>query len=77
MISPAAILDPTKMPAGAMTMVYKDYYFLQRWVDYYSRQFGREHLYILSHGGDPTSTRLTWPPPTTSRWACASSASRR
>ena len=36
-----ATLDPTKKPAGAMTMVYKDYYFLQRWVDYYGRQFGR------------------------------------
>ena len=43
-----ATLDPTKKPAGAMTMVYQDYYFLQRWVDYYGRQFGREHLYILS-----------------------------
>jgi hypothetical protein len=51
-------LDPTKKPAGAMTMVYKDYYFLQRWVDYYGRQFGREHLYILSHGGDPEHDRI-------------------
>ncbi|MBA3911015.1 MAG: hypothetical protein C0524_14360 [Rhodobacter sp.] len=57
MTSPAT-LDPTKMPAGAMTMVYKDYYFLQRWVDYYGRQFGREHLYILSHGGDPEHDRI-------------------
>ena len=53
-----ATLDPTKKPAGAMTMVYQDYYFLQRWVDYYGRQFGREHLYILSHGGDPEHTRI-------------------
>jgi hypothetical protein len=51
-------LDPTKKPAGAMTMVYKDYYFLQRWVDYYGRQFGREHLYVLSHGGDPEHDRI-------------------
>ncbi len=41
-----------------MTMVYKDYFFLQRWVDYYGRQFGREHLYILSHGGDPEHERI-------------------
>lgn len=53
-----ATLDPTKKPAGAMTMVYKDYYFLQRWVDYYGRQFGREHLYVLSHGGDPEHRRI-------------------
>ena len=53
-----ATLDPTKMPAGAMTMAYKDYYFLQRWVDYYGRQFGRQHLYILSHGGDPEHDRI-------------------
>jgi hypothetical protein len=51
-------LDPTKQPAGAMTMAYKDYYFLQRWVDYYGRQFGRQHLYILSHGGDPEHDRI-------------------
>jgi hypothetical protein len=58
-MSPApATLDPTKMPAGAMTMAYKDYYFLQRWVDYYGRQFGRQHLYILSHGGDPEHDRI-------------------
>jgi hypothetical protein len=54
----AATLDPTKMPCGAMTMVYKDYFFLQRWVDYYGRQFGRQHLYILSHGGDPEHARI-------------------
>lgn len=53
-----ATLDPTKMPAGALTMAYKDYYFLQRWVDYYGRQFGREHLYVLSHGGDPEHDRI-------------------
>ena len=53
-----ATLDPTKMPGGAMTMAYKDYYFLQRWVDYYGRQFGRQHLYILSHGGDPEHDRI-------------------
>ena len=58
MSTPPSTLDPTKMPAGAMTMVYKDYYFLQRWVDYYGRQFGREHLYILSHGGDPEHARI-------------------
>lgn len=58
MSEPPAMLDPTKKPAGAVTMVYQDYYFLQRWVDYYGRQFGREHLYVLSHGGDPEHDRI-------------------
>lgn len=53
-----ATLDPTKTPAGAMTMVYQDHAFLKRWVDYYGRQFGREHLYILSHGGDPEHEKI-------------------
>jgi Glycosyl transferase family 2 len=52
------IMDPTKVPCGAITMVYKDYFFLQRWVDYYGKQFGRQHLYVLSHGGDPEHARI-------------------
>lgn len=54
----SATLDPTKKPAGAVTMAYQDHFFLERWVDYYGRQFGREHLYILSHGGDPEHRRI-------------------
>ena len=46
------------MPCGAMTMAYSDHIFLQRWVDYYGKQFGRQHLYILSHGGDPEHQRI-------------------
>ena len=58
-MSPApATLDPTKKPVGAVTMAYQDHFFLKRWVDYYGRQFGREHLYILSHGGDPEHHRI-------------------
>ncbi len=53
-----AIMDPTKAPCGAITMAYKDYPFLQRWVDHYGKQFGREHLYVLSHGGDPEHARI-------------------
>jgi hypothetical protein len=52
------IMDPTKAPAGAITFVYQDYAFLQRWVDYYGGQFGREHLYVFSHGGDPEHDRI-------------------
>jgi len=51
-------MDPTKVPCGAMTMVYKDYFFLERWVNHYGRQFGRQHLYVLSHGGDPEHARI-------------------
>lgn len=46
-------MDPTKAPMAAMTMVGGDHFFLKRWVDYYGRHLGREHLYVLSHGGDP------------------------
>ncbi len=53
-----AIMDPTKAPCGAITMAYKDYLFLQRWVDHYGKQFGRQHLYVLSHGGDPEHARI-------------------
>jgi hypothetical protein len=53
-----SIMDPTKSPCGAITMAYQDYFFLQRWVDYYGAQFGRQHLYILSHGGDAEHARI-------------------
>jgi hypothetical protein len=54
-----AIMDPSKAPCAALTMVYQDYEFLRRWVDYYGRQFGDlRHLYILSHGGDPEHARI-------------------
>ncbi len=52
------IMDPTKIPCGAITMAYKDHFFLERWVRHYGAQFGREHLYILSHGGDEEHDRI-------------------
>ncbi|MCX8508976.1 MAG: hypothetical protein ORN49_08890 [Rhodobacteraceae bacterium] len=53
------VFDPTKPPCAALTMVYQDYEFLRRWVDYYGRQLGDlRHLYILSHGGDPEHARI-------------------
>lgn len=52
------IMDPTKISCGAITMAYKDYFFLDRWVRHYGAQFGREHLYVLSHGGDPEHERI-------------------
>jgi hypothetical protein len=52
------ILDPTKPPCAAITMAYQDHVFLDRWVRHYGAQFGRQHLYILSHGGDPEHARI-------------------
>lgn len=57
-MAPRPIMDPTKEPCGALTMVYRDHAFLRRWVDYYGAQFGRQHLYILSHGGDAEHRRI-------------------
>lgn len=47
------MLDATRAPMAAMTMVGGDHFFLDRWVRYYGDQLGRENLYVFSHGGDP------------------------
>ena len=39
---------------AAVTMVRNDNFFLEKWVDYYSKQFGRENLYIFFDGLDQT-----------------------
>lgn len=57
-MSPRPIMDPSKAPMAALTMVYKDYDLLRNWVTYYSRHFDRRHLYILSHGGDPEHEKI-------------------
>ncbi len=46
-------MDRSKQTLGVMTMVYQDYFFLERWYRYYSAQLGPENLFIFSHGGDP------------------------
>lgn len=51
-------MDPTKKPLGAITMAYKDHFFLQRWYDYYAAQIGAENLFIVSHGGDPAHRKI-------------------
>eukprot|EP00163_Fabomonas_tropica_P002405 TRINITY_DN11825_c1_g1_i1.p2 TRINITY_DN11825_c1_g1~~TRINITY_DN11825_c1_g1_i1.p2 ORF type:complete len:302 (+),score=2.05 TRINITY_DN11825_c1_g1_i1:1781-2686(+) len=38
-----------------MTMVYNESFFLEKWVDYYSKQFGYKNLLILNHGSDDDS----------------------
>jgi len=46
-------MDPTKAACACLTTVYRDYDFLQRWVNYYSKLFERQHLYVVSQGSDP------------------------
>lgn len=46
-------MDDYKTDLGVVTMVYQDYFFLERWYDYYSSQVGAENLYVFSHGNDP------------------------
>lgn len=38
---------------AALTMVKDDYFFLEKWVAHYGDQFGRDKLYVVSHGNDP------------------------
>lgn len=51
-------MDQTKAAMAAVTMVGGDHFFLKRWVDYYGKHLGRQHLYILSHGGDPEHKKI-------------------
>lgn len=44
--------------ACAITMVRDDYFFLEKWIAYYSRFFGREVLYIVNHGGGEEVARI-------------------
>ncbi len=50
--------DQSKAQLAAVTMVHEDYFFLDRWVRYWSEQVGREHIYILCHGDDPRIHRI-------------------
>ncbi len=39
-------------------MVWRDYWYLEKWVAYYSSHLGPENVYILSHGADPEIDRI-------------------
>ncbi|WP_208348281.1 glycosyltransferase family 2 protein [Pseudaestuariivita rosea] len=52
------MIEPTKAPMAATTMVGGDHFFLERWVNYYGKHLGRENLYIYSHGGDPAHKEI-------------------
>jgi len=47
-----------KHPVAVLTMVKDDYFFLEKWVSYYGDMFGRDALYVVSHGGDPEIDRI-------------------
>ena len=51
---------PTPCRIAAVTMVYRDYFFLERWIGYYAPQIGRENIYILRHGEDPEIDRIAY-----------------
>jgi len=51
-------MDSTKKMLGVMTMAHKDYFFLGRWYQYYSKQVGAENLYVFSHGNDPEHRKI-------------------
>ncbi|WBU55213.1 glycosyltransferase family 2 protein [Paracoccus sp. SCSIO 75233] len=40
------------MKVAALTMVYRDHWFLKRWINHYGSAFSRENLYIVSHGDE-------------------------
>lgn len=46
-------MDDGLKTCAIITMVYQDYLFLERFVDYYGRHIGKENIYIFSHGPDP------------------------
>ncbi|WP_170387486.1 glycosyltransferase family 2 protein [Ruegeria atlantica] len=46
------------MKVAAVTMVYKDHWYLEKWVQYYGQLFGAENLYIIGHGDDPVHCEL-------------------
>ncbi len=43
---------------AALTMVYKDHWFLEKWLDHYAAHLGRDNLYVLSHGRDSRIDQL-------------------
>ncbi|WP_435139184.1 glycosyltransferase family 2 protein [Pseudopelagicola sp. nBUS_19] len=51
-------MDQTKSLLAVSTMVYQDYFFLERWYAYYAAQVGAENLYVFSHGNDPEHRRI-------------------
>lgn len=49
-----AMNNRTKKRIAALTMVRNDDFFLEKWVEYYGRELGKENLYIYYDGDDQT-----------------------
>ena len=45
-------------PLACLTMVRDDHFFIQKWVDHYGAQLGRENLYVINHGRDAETSRI-------------------
>lgn len=39
-------------------MVYKDHWYLEKWIQYYGQHLGETNLYVISHGDDPVHCKL-------------------
>lgn len=46
------MIEPSKAPCAALTMVKDEDFFLRRWLAYYRQHLPDEHIYVLNHGGD-------------------------
>ena len=41
------------MKLAFLTMVWRDYWLLSKWVDHNSQHVPKSQLYVINHGGDP------------------------
>ncbi|NRB04635.1 MAG: hypothetical protein HRU30_15390 [Rhodobacteraceae bacterium] len=46
------------MKLAFLTMVWQDYWLLQKWVEHNEKVVPRRQLYVLNHGGDPEVDRI-------------------
>ncbi|WP_424940784.1 glycosyltransferase family 2 protein [Aliiroseovarius sp. S253] len=57
-VAPPIIENDTRKPLAAVTFVWNEEAYLQKWVDYYAGQLGRENLFVFAHGEDPMVSRV-------------------
>lgn len=57
-LAPPIIESDTRKPLAAVTFVWNEEAYLQKWVDYYAGQLGRENLFVFAHGEDPMVSRV-------------------
>ena len=46
------------MRVAFLTMVWRDYWLLQKWIDHNAAVVDKRHLFVLNHGGDPEIDRI-------------------